>query len=306
MSIEYVFTQMMILFSVLIIGYISNKAGFIDSVSNKKLSSIVLNLALPLKMLSSLNEANCTSEDILVMLGVGVCVFAFLILFSKLVPIILHIKGKEKPIVEFMTIFSNNGFMGYPVIETILGASALIYASIYDMLYSVVVFSYGVFLFQKSKSESGKIEWKKMISTASVAGFATMILAILGVRLPEVPYEVFLMIGNTATPLSMLVIGSTLAAIPLKEVFKGSKVYFFTVVRLVAVPLLVYGVFHPFISNELIFGTIVLVNAMPCAATTVMFAEQYESNSEMAAQHVFITTLLSVLTIPVIGYLLFI
>lgn len=306
MSIEYVFTQMMILFSILIIGYISNKAGFIDAVSNKKISSIVLNLALPLKMLSSLNEANCTSKDILMMLGVGVCVFGILILFSKLVSFILHIRRKEKPIIEFMTIFSNNAFMGYPVIETILGASALIYASIYDMLYSVVVFSYGVFLFQKSKSESGKIEWKKMISTASMAGFTTMILAIFGVRLPEVPYEVFLMIGNTATPLSMLVIGSTLAAIPLKDVFKGVKVYGFTLFRLLIVPVIVYAVFRPFVSNELIFGTIVLVNAMPCAATTVMFAEQYESNSEMAAQHVFITTLLSILTIPVMGYLLFI
>lgn len=81
MSIEYIFSQMIILFSVLILGYISNKVGFIDGVANKKMSAIVLNIALPCKMLSSLNEADCTQQDILVMIGVSAAVFAFLILF---------------------------------------------------------------------------------------------------------------------------------------------------------------------------------------------------------------------------------
>lgn len=196
--------------------------------------------------------------------------------------------------------------MGYPVIESILGASALIYASIYDMFNSILLFSYGVYLFQKSKTDRKGIEWKRMMSTATVAGFLTMILAILGVRLPQVPHEVFLMIGNAATPLSMLVIGSTLAMTPIREIWKGWRVYSFSVIRLLVVPSAVYLIFRNFIGNPLILGVVVLVTAMPSAATTVMFAEEYESNAKFAAQYVFITTLLAVLTIPIVGYLLFV
>lgn len=305
MSIEYIFSQMIILFSVLILGYISNKVGFIDGVANKKMSAIVLNIALPCKMLSSLNEADCTQQDILVMIGVSAAVFAFLILFSKFVPKVLVTKGNEKHVLEFLTVFSNNGFMGYPVVESILGASALVYASIYDMFTAILLFSYGVYLFQKSKSGNNQIEWKKMISTASVAGFMTMVLAAFQVRLPNVMYEVLLLVGNSATPLSMLVIGSTLAVIPLGMVFKGWRVYGFSVIRLLVVPSIVYLIFKNFISNPMILGVIVLVTAMPSAATTVMFAEQYESNASYAAQHVFITTLLAVLSIPIVGFILF-
>ena len=306
MSISFVFTKMIILFSVLIVGYIANKAGFMDAVSNKKVSAIVINLAIPCKMLSSLNEADCSRKDILAMLSVALLVYAFLILFSKLVPKLLRIKGSETPILEFLTVFSNNGFMGYPVIESVLGASALIYASIYDMFNSILLFSYGVYLFQKSKTDGKRIEWKQMISIATVAGFLTMILAILGVRLPQIPHEVFLMIGNAATPLSMLVIGSTLAMTPIREIWKGWRVYSFSVIRLLVVPSAVYLIFRNFIGNPLILGVVVLVTAMPSAATTVMFAEEYESNAKFAAQYVFITTLLAVLTIPIVGYLLFV
>ena len=306
MSISFVFTKMIILFSVLIVGYIANKAGFMDAVSNKKVSAIVINLAIPCKMLSSLSEADCSKKEILAMLSVVLLVYAFLILFSKLVPKLLRIKGSETPILEFLTVFSNNGFMGYPVIESILGASALIYASIYDMFNSILLFSYGVYLFQKSKTDRKGIEWKRMMSTATVAGFLTMILAILGVRLPQVPHEVFLMIGNAATPLSMLVIGSTLAMTPIREIWKGWRVYSFSVIRLLVVPSAVYLIFRNFIGNPLILGVVVLVTAMPSAATTVMFAEEYESNAKFAAQYVFITTLLAVLTIPIVGYLLFV
>lgn len=114
------------------------------------------------------------------------------------------------------------------------------------------------------------------------------------------------MIGNAATPLSMLVIGSTLAMTPIREIWKGWRVYGFSIIRLLVVPSAVYLIFRNFIGNPLILGVVVLVTAMPSAATTVMFAEEYESNAKFAAQYVFITTLLAVLTIPIVGYLLFV
>ena len=305
MSFEHVFSQMIILFIVLIIGYVANKAGFLDSVSNKKISSLIMNLAIPCKVLSSLNQAECTGKDLVTMTVVTALTFLLLMVFAKIVPIVLCTKGEKAPILEFMTVFSNNGFMGYPVIEAVLGASALIYAGVYSIFTVVLFFSYGVYLFQKSKAGIDKIEWRKMISPSSIGGTLALILAFFEFRFSEVPYEVLSMIGGVTTPLSMLIIGSSLAAIPLKEVFKGWRVYAFSVIRLMVVPAIVYLVFFKFISNPMILGVIVLTAAMPSASTAVMFAEQYDNNAPYAAQHVFITTLFAVLTIPIVGQMLF-
>ncbi len=305
MSFEHVFSQMIILFIVLIIGYVANKAGFLDSVSNKKISALIMNIAIPCKVLSSLNQAECTGKDLVTMTVVTALTFLLLILFAKVVPVCLGTKGEKAPILEFMTVFSNNGFMGYPVIEAVFGAGALIYAGVYSIFTVVLFFSYGVYLFQKSKAGSNGIVWRKMISPSSVGGTLALILAFFEFRFPEVPYEVLSMIGGVTTPLSMLIIGSSLAAIPLKEVFKGWRVYAFSVIRLMVVPAIVYLVFFKFISNPMILGVIVLTAAMPSASTAVMFAEQYDNNAPYAAQHVFITTLFAVLTIPLVGQILF-
>ena len=305
MSFEHVFSQMIILFIILIIGYVANKVGFLDSVSNKKISGLILNLAIPCKVLSSLNKAECTGKDLVTMTVTTALTFLLLMIVAKVVPPLLSTKGEKAPVLEFMTVFSNNGFMGYPVIEAVFGASALIYAGVYSIFTVVLFFSYGVYLFQKSKMGSNGIVWKKMISPSSVGGTLALILAFFEFRFPEVPYEVLSMIGGVTTPLSMLIIGSSLAALPIKDVFKGWRVYVFSVIRLIVVPAIVYLVFFKFISNPLILGVVVLTTAMPSASTAVMFAEQYDNNAPYAAQHVFITTLFAVLTIPLVAQMLF-
>lgn len=305
MSFENVFSQMIILFIVLIIGYVANKAGFLDSVSNKKISTYIMSIAIPCKVLSSLNQAECTGKDLVTMTVVTALTFILLMVIAKVVPIILGVKDEKAPILEFMTVFSNNGFMGYPVIECVLGAGALIYAGVYSIFTVILFFSYGVYLFHKSKSGDNKIEWRKMISPSSIGGTLALILAFFEFRFPEVPYEVLSMLGGTTTPLSMLIIGSSLAAIPLKEVFKGWRNYAFSVIRLVVVPAIVYLALFKFIENSTILGVLVLTAAMPSASTAVMFAEQYDNNAPYAAQNVFITTLFAVLTIPLVGTLLF-
>ena len=97
-----------------------------------------------------------------------------------------------------------------------------------------------------------------MISPSSIGGTLALILAFFEFRFPEVPYEVLSMLGGTTTPLSMLIIGSSLAAIPLKEVFKGWRNYAFSVIRLVVVPAIVYLALFKFIENPTILGVLVV------------------------------------------------
>lgn len=305
MDITYVLGKMLTLFAMIIIGYIANKTGIVDQSGNKKISSVVINISIPCLMLSSLASSTGSKGDILTMLLVSSLVYIAAALFAKLMPKILRSSKKDAPIIEFLTIFVNNGFMGFPVIQSILGNQALIYASIMNLPNNIFIFSYGVYLFQKSKADGKKIDLKKIINPAVITAVITLFLATGGVKLPTMLDEVCSMMGNMATPLSMIVIGSSLAMVPVKDILKGYRVYLFSIFRLLILPALAWLILHNFSINPLILGVIVITVGMPCAANAVMMAEQYDADALVASRYVFITTLLSVVTIPLVGYVLF-
>ncbi|MNP50372.1 Membrane transport protein [compost metagenome] len=108
------------------------------------------------------------------------------------------------------------------------------------------------------------------------------------------------MVGSITTPIAMMLIGSTLANIDIKEVFTEFRIYPYTIIKQILIPLAAYPILSYFITNPLILGVALINLAMPVANSAVLFATQYDGDLKLAAKSVFITTLLSVFTIPVI------
>ena len=108
------------------------------------------------------------------------------------------------------------------------------------------------------------------------------------------------MVGDITTPMAMLLIGSTLANIPLKEVFSELRIYPYTIIKQVIVPIIAYPILNMFISDSLILGITLIMISMPVANSAVLFATEYDGDISLAAKTVFMTTLLSVVTIPLI------
>ena len=156
MDIQVIVNQMIILFLVMIIGYIANKSGILDQTQNQKMSSLVLNITSPGLILSSVRApTNGSLSSVIQIFLISIAIYMILPIVGILLSRILKVPKEDRNLYQFMTIFSNIGFMGYPVIQSIFGDEALFFASICNLVFNLVCYSYGVYLI----SGSGKLSF---------------------------------------------------------------------------------------------------------------------------------------------------
>ena len=225
--------------------------------------------------------------------------YAILVALSFLVPVIYRCKPGDKGIYSFMTIFGNTGFMGIPVSGAIFGGAASFYAALLNIPFNILAYTLGIALLN-SRGEKSKIQWKLLINPPMVASFLAVLLVCIKIPVPGPLSKAIGMLGDMIVPCSMIIIGASLGAQKLKDVFGDWHVYAFAPVRLFVVPLLLWSIMHFFIKDATLLGTITLLGAMPVASFATMLSIQYGGNVQMASRSVFVTTVLSVLTIPLI------
>lgn len=306
MDIGVIINQMLVLFIVMIIGYIANKKNILDVNMNKKISSLLLNITAPALILSSVVNESSEGDPKLVLEVVilSVILYAILPLVGIFLAKILRVPKEDENLYQFMTIFSNIGFMGFPVIESIFGSSAVFFAAIINLVFNVFCYSYGIYLISESNELSFDI--KTLINPGIILSIIAIIIYITNIEVSPIIKEVTSMVGGITTPLAMMLIGSSLAQIPIKEVFLEKRLYPYTFIKQVIIPIIFLLVLKYFVTNELILGIIIITSAMPVGTITIMFCNEYEGNIKLASKAIFITTLFSVITIPVLAYILLI
>ena len=217
----------------------------------------------------------------------------------KILTLLFPFTRKNNKVYEAMYCFSNLGFMGIPVINAIYGASAIFYLSIFMIPFNVLVYSYGVVLLSEQKRQ--KIDLKKIANPVVFAAAIALFLYFSGVKTPAVINETVALLGGITTPLAMVTIGSTLALIPLKDVFFDWRMYLFALGKLLLLPVITYVSFKWFIQNELLLGVMVVVSAMPVASNVTIICTEYGGDSHTVTKGTFITTVLSLVTIPILA-----
>jgi predicted permease len=188
--------------------------------------------------------------------------------------------------------------MGYPVVNAIWGAQAVFLAAIYNLLFSLLIFTIGVLLLTGAKAGWKNVSPRVLLSPGIVSVAVGLSLFFLSVDLPEVIGGPIAMLGGLTTPLSMIVIGALLARLDPRTIFGNPRVYLYAGVRLLLLPLAALVLLRPFVTDPLVLGVCVVLAAMPGATNAALFAEEYGVNPELASQSVFITTLFCIVTIP--------
>ena len=302
MDINVVINQMIQLFLILGLGYFLNKIKLFDAELNQKLNKLLLNVTTPALIIASVGslEPSNNLSEVLVVFLVAVIIFAILPFLSYILVKIMRIPNHQKGLYMFMTIFSNIGFMGFPVMKSIFGNQAVFYTSIFNMIFNFLVFTLGVFLINYGTEKEVKPNLKNLLTPGIIASIIAIIIYFLKIPMPTIFVSSFDMVGSITTPIAMMLIGSTLANIDIKEVFTEFRIYPYTIIKQILIPLAAYPILSYFITNPLILGVALINLAMPVANSAVLFATQYDGDLKLAAKSVFITTLLSVFTIPVI------
>ena len=289
------------IFSLMMAGYVLTKTGVLSADARKPLSNLLINFILPCNIITSfLMEFNRKIMlDCLTILIVSICIQAFVILLSKY--LYLNTESRKMPVLRYGTIVSNAGFMGSPIAQGLYGDQGLLYASIYLIPMRAVMWSFGVTCFTSTK---GKGIFKKIIThPCIVAVLLGMILMIFQITLPKGIEQTIRYAGNANTALSMIVIGNILAEVKASEIL-DRKAWSFCIIRLLIIPLLVFAGCSLTGVDELVKQVSVVLAGMPAAATTAILAAKYDSDAHFAAKIVFLSTLLSMLSVPVMCILM--
>lgn len=300
------FQQMVVLMLIMLIGFLAAKKRIFSEQANKDFSSLVNYVTAPALILSSTAGAGevGTKGDSLFVLLMATLSYVFFIALSFLTPKIFRAKKGEDGIIQFLTVFANNGFMGFPVVLAIFGTGGLFYASIYNIPNNLMLYSIGILMVAKGNRDNN-ISWKFILmNPANIAAFIALFCFFTDTQLPTVFLEMAESIGNITSPLAMMIIGASMAKMELHSAFKDVKLYVFALFRMVLLPVLIWFSLRSILSNEIMLGILVIIAAMPGPTMAVTLSVQYDGNTEFATRYVFLSTLLSVLTIPLISLLL--
>jgi len=301
-DILVILMQMVQLFLVMALGYFLFKVKILDKEMNKRLTTLILSVTTPAMIIGSVLNTTVSQSfsDVLLVFVVGLATYIILPVIGFVIVKVMRIPKNQQGLYIFMTVFSNIGFMGFPVMKAIFGDSAVFYTAIFNMLFNLFVFTIGNRMMCYGTGRKTEMNLKNIISPGVVASLAALFIYFTHLQLPDVISSTVNMVGDMTTPIAMLIIGSTLATIPVKEVFTEFRIYPYTLIKQVIVPIVLYPLLKLVINDPLILGTTLIMIAMPVGNSAVLFATEYDGDVSVAAKNIFMTTLLSILTIPLI------
>ena len=306
---------MFTLFAIVVVGYIAGKLGYLGGEFDRQLSRLVINITCPALILSSSMTGELPDRQyILPLLSISTLTYILLAGVAFLLPRYLTKRRDDEGAIGFALMFGNVGFMGYPVVASIFGHEAVFYAAVLNVVNTFAVFTVGTMLITREKSlaadshgqrqgprESTAKKYQILYSTPMLAAYLTM--AVVALRIDNIPDYVsqpLTMIGNITVPAALLIIGSSMSQLSLRSLMGNGTVYMTTAFRLAILPLGIHYLmtalgFSPFVVN---INTVVI--AMPVATYGTILCLRYGKDTTMITEVTFITTLLSMLTIPLL------
>lgn len=303
-------TQMIILFAMMMVGLIAKRRNLITEEGGKVLSAIVVNIANPALILSaSINkESVIEGRELLLVAGLSVCVYIFLMIVSRILVKILRMDDYSKSTYRVMTVFSNIGFMGFPLISATYGPQALLYASFFLIPYNVLIYTWGIRALTSNKDEAvksdRKVDIRKILNIGVLSCVATIIIYIAKVPVPSVIESIVTELSNLTAPLSMIVIGAYLSKLGIKKIISDKKLILFSVIKQIAIPIIGVLILKCIGIENILVNVCMVILATPVGSMTAMLSEQYEGDHELASKGVALTTIMTVVTIPLVAYIL--
>lgn len=300
--------QMMVLFLYMLIGYVACKKGKFDDIFSKKISWLVVEVANNAMIISAAinSDGSIKGKDFITTLILAICVYAVLMGVAAFLPLVCKLSVQEKGIYQIAIVFNNIGFMGYPIISAVYGTSALLYAVLFSITFNVLIYTYGIRRVQSSKQDSEAGDAKgSFFNVGVLCGFLALFLYIAQIPMPQFVKTTASGLSNLTSPLSMMVIGISLCKIPLRKLFSDIKLLIYSLVKLLVIPIIGMFIINRIVDNEMLCHVCMIILATPAASMVVMLAEQYDGNEELAARIVALSTLLSVMTIPIVSAVVF-
>ena len=301
MDIMVVFQTMLKLFLLLILGFVLFKCHIFDEYTNKKISALIVNVASPMLIISSIAGVEGSNKSIVfLMIGAGILMYIGFIILGKIINRLFPFPKKDWPVYECMVVFANTGFMGYPVLLDVFGQEAVFYASLIHMAFNFFVYTYAIMCLTKGDDSEFKLNFKQLLTPGIILIFVGIFIYLFDIQLSSVLMDTINSVGSLTAPLSMMMIGSSLAVYPIKDSFTDWRSYVFAFVRLMIVPFVTMIMCRLLHIDAYYANITIITNAMPVGSMVLMLATQYNANVKIVTRNIVVSTLLSVITIPIV------
>lgn len=302
MEISAITESVFSLFIIILVGVYGSKRKIITSELNKGLTDILIKIALPFMIISSFmfTYDDTIKSNVLKTFYYSLGAYAIMATVSYLT--LMPVKKNKKTVLHFANVFVNTGYIGFPVLNSVYGSEGVIYGSIFNVFFVVFVWTYGIMLY-KGKLEKGYLR-KELISLlfnpSIIAVFIGIVLMILDIELKGALLISVKSIGNITGPLSMFIIGVILSNVKIKQYLTDWTLYYGIIIKLIIIPFTIY--FISLLLGDLTKAvySVVIMTAMPASAMTSILAESFNKEKEFAAVIVSATTLISLLTVPLL------
>ncbi|TFJ91944.1 AEC family transporter [Lentibacillus salicampi] len=303
MDSAWAFLQEMVhLYIIALIGFIVRKMGVLNQDTDYVLTQLILYVTLPALILFSLDIPFSFSlmKEFLLLLGMSAYILLLSIFLAGWMRRRSILVDRQKSVYEGLIIFGNQGYIGFAVIFAVFGEQGIVYLTMFNLIYFILIWTYGIYLFTKDKAQ---IAWRNIILNPGVVSTLTGILVLfLPISWPGLLTNTFESVGKMTVPLSMILIGSLIANITYQDfgsLMKNTYIWKAVILKLLIIPLLLL----PFGAFSIPFSLLmiaVLTAGMPSAPTMSLYAQKFGGDTHFASLGVMISSLLGVLTIPLL------
>jgi malate permease and related proteins len=304
MDILHIVTRMLMILATVMVGFAAARRNLWNGDLDRKLSVFIMNVSMPALILASVCGGDLAFEDseLLSLALVAAVSYALLLSMAYLVPHIWRVNASRRGLLRFMLAFGNVSFIGYPVCDAVFGPKAVFCASVLNIPFNLLVFTIGVSFINGGKTRQ-TFAPRLILSPCVVASLAAVAVAVLRLPVPAPAGEWLHLLGDMTIPCALLIIGSSLSHIPARDMLGNRFVLGVSALRLIALPLAVGTVLALLGIDPFVADVAVVLSAMPVATNGIMLCLQYGKDERVMTQALFFTTVLSVVTIPLVAYL---
>lgn len=301
MLIITVFFQMLALLILIGTGYVIAKKGMMDEHTNSQMSGLLANVFNPLLIVSSAagSVGLISPADMKTVGMIAAGMFAVFILGGMILSPLFEKNTEQRKLFQLMFVFSNLGFVGIPVVSSVVGPQYVVYVTEFILIYTILLYTYGVGLLSGKVSLSS---FRAMLNPGTVCSVAALAIIIWGIQLPDFLKTAVTYLGNVTSPMALIVIGFTLAHSELKKIFGQPRLYLFALVKLLILPLLLLPLLRMVTKDVPLISVCMVMFGMPVGNVPMMLGMQRGMDVSTGSAAIILTTLFCVVTIPILMF----
>ncbi len=294
-----VFFQMLALLLMIGIGALAQKKGLLDEHTNKQISGMVVNIFNPLLIFSSAADTvgNISLKTFGLVSLIALGMFLFYIVTAALTAPLFDRDPYQRKLYQLMFVFSNLGFIGIPVVKSVLGAEYVVYVTEFLLMYTVIFYTYGIILVDGRFTRD---TFRSMLNPGNVFWLASILIIEFQIQLPGFVKTTVSYMGNATTPIALMSVGYMLATLDLKQVFGDVRLYIYTAGKMLLLPLVMVWLLHFLPVDAKLLPLCLIMFGMPNGNMPLMVGTQKGIDCTVCTSSIIVTTVLSVVTIPVL------